>query len=142
MNIIQIVSYRENGFILSKDANAAFLEKKSIGIGINPKLMYRSGIDVVGCQLNIVYESEGKTIMEYKALFSVFIEGWADFIKNNPSDKEISEHVKQAWNEVIGFARAMIYVKANNEESEISKYILPSIDLDDFVNKIAIEKQN
>lgn len=141
MNHVQIVAYSENVFNFSSEVKEEMLKDQPIGVGINPMLRYKDGTNAIGCQLRIVYTIEGKFVMEYAAVITVYVNGWKDFLEKKPSDAEIIAASKSAWQEAIGFARGAICVNASRKGSEtIARMMLPNVDMEKFMSNVTIEK--
>lgn len=136
----QIVSYNEKDFMVLSLPDTVEVDKKGLGLQITSKLLYKDNTEVLGFRIKIVYDFEGKQVMLYKAMFTILVKGWKDFIQKKPSDEEISSFTLSAWMDVIGFARGVIYSKAAQSGSNIASYFLPSVDKERFAQTISSEK--
>ena len=140
--MVQISGYKESEFIISSEIRTEQKEEEvKLGVNINPVLKYKDGIDVVGCQMKIVYTLKDKPVFHYSAIISVWIEGWKEFLEQKPADSDISAHSVEAWTEVLGFARGVIYSKAFAQgQAMIAEHLLPPIEMERFMAAVRVEK--
>ena len=141
MESVQIVAYSENSFSIPQWVNEEMLKDKQVAVNINSLLRYKDGADALGCQIRVLYTADNKTVMEYAAVLTVLIAGWAEMIKKNPEKDEIVAASKGAWAQTIDFVRGAICVNATKSGNElVARFILPTVDIDKFLPSIAIEK--
>lgn len=141
MSNVLILAYKENEFIISAEANDELIRDKELKVGINPVLKYKADTNAVGCQLRVVYELDDRQVLSYSAIVTVVIDGWSDFLKNEPSEKEIVEYVTAAWAEVIGFVRGVICAKSMSQgNNALAQRMLPAVDMPRFLEAVALEK--
>lgn len=140
MNKVFILAYKENEFIISAKANEELIRDKELKVGINPVLKYKMDTDAVGCQLRVVYELDDKQILSYSAIMTVVIDGWGEFLKGDPSDKEKIVFSAAAWIEVLGFARGAICAKAQSQSNNaVAQRILPPVEMEKFLEAVSVE---
>ena len=141
MENVQIVAYSENSFSIPHWVDEEMLKDKQVAVNINSLLRYKDGADAVGCQIRVLYTADNKTVMEYAAVLTVVIEGWAEILKKNPGKDEIIAASRKAWVQTLDFVRGAICVNAMKSGNElVSRYILPTVNVDKFLPSIAIEK--
>lgn len=141
MKYVQILAYSENRFNISSEVTDDVLKDKKVSVEINPMLRYKAGTNVIGCQLRVMYTIESQFVMEYAAVITVYVNGWKEFLENNPSDADKITATKSAWQEAIGFARGAICVNASHRGSQtIARMMLPNVDIEKFISKVSIEK--
>ena len=141
MENVQIVAYHENCFSVMPDANDESLRNKEVAVGINPLLRYKEGTNAVGCQLRVEYSVDGKTLMEYSAVLTVMMDGWAGFLKKDTDDSAKIAATREAWRAVLGFVRGAICANATNHRNTlVARMILPVVNLDNFMQTVSISK--
>lgn len=143
MGKVQIWNYNEGEFIISGDIKIEEQAKKEVklGVNINPVLKYKDAVDVVGCQMKIVYLLDGKQVMLYSGVLSIWVEGWMDFLATNPDDAEKVSFSAEAWKEALSFVRGLIYAKAQAQgQNLIAQHLLPPIEMDEFLAAVKVEK--
>lgn len=138
MGQFKIMAYDEGQFVCSPDFNVNELGNGNIVVGINPTLLYKVDNDVVGARLSIEYLHNEKEILGFKLLLTILAEGWNDLIKRTSSEEEKRNFQKPLWNLVLDYARGALGAKTKGTPFE--KLFLPSIDIDDFVNSVTIQK--
>lgn len=141
MENVQIVAYSENSFSIPQWVNEELLKDKQVAVNINSLLRYKDGADAVGCQIRVLYTTDNKTVMEYAAVLTVLVAGWAEMLKHNPEKGEIIAASKEAWVQTIDFVRGAICVNATKSGNElVARFILPTVDIEKFLPSVAIEK--
>lgn len=140
MENVQIVAYSENSFSISQWVDEEFLKDKQVAVNINSLLRYKDGVNALGCQIRVLYTAEDKTVMEYAAVVTVLVDGWAEMLKNNPEKNEIIAASKEAWAQTIGFVRGAICANATKSGNQlVARLILPMVDIEKFLPSVAIE---
>lgn len=143
MGKVQIWNYNEGEFIISGDIKTEEQAKQEVklGVNINPVLKYKDGVDVVGCQMKIVYLLDEKQVMLYSGVLSIWVEGWLDFLSTNPDDTNKVAFSAEAWKEALSFVRGVIYAKAQAQgQGLIAQHLLPPIEMDKFLKAVRLEK--
>lgn len=143
MGKVQIWNYNEGEFIISGDIKTEEQAKQEVklGVNINPVLKYKDGVDVVGCQMKIVYLLDEKQVMLYSGVLSIWVEGWLDFLSKNPDDTNKVAFSAEAWKEALSFVRGVIYAKAQAQgQGLIAQHLLPPIEMDKFLKAVRVEK--
>ncbi len=141
MENVQIVAYNENSFVIPQWVNEELLKDKQVAVNINSMLRYKEGTDAVGCQIRVVYSAEKKTVMEYAAVVTVLIHGWAELVQNKSEKDVIVAASKEAWIQTIDFVRGVICANATNSGNDlVARFILPKVDVEKFLPSVAIEK--
>lgn len=140
MGKVQIWNYNESEFIISGDIKVDNQQEVKLGVNINPVLKYKDGIDVVGCQMKIIYLLDEKQVLLYSGILSIWVEGWQGFLSTNPEDAAKIAYTTDAWKEALGFVRGVIYARAKAEGQElVAQHLLPPIEMDKFMGAIRIE---
>lgn len=140
---VHIWNYNEGEFIISGDIKVEEQVKQEVklGVNINPVLKYKDGVDVVGCQMKIIYLLDEKQVMLYSGVLSIWVEGWLDFLATNPDDPQKVAFSADAWKEALSFVRGVIYAKAQAQGQElIARHLLPPIEMGKFLEAVRVEK--
>lgn len=141
MENVHIVAYHENSFNIMPEANDETLRNKEVSVGITPVLRYKEGTDAMGCQLRVEYSVDGNILMEYSAVLTLIMEGWAEFLKNETDDNEKISATREAWRMVLDFARGAICTNAVNRGNFlVARMMLPPVNIDNFMQNVAIKK--
>lgn len=133
---MQIVAYDRGPLNIPETIAPESLTFENVQVRIAMLLRYKTDSSLLGAQFVIKYEKdETEAVAEIGMMFSVFLEGWREFVQTNPIEDEIVAYLRrddQIFEKLIHAANAVVLERTKG--SVVEKYFVPSqIDVDEFV---------
>ena len=122
------------------------LTYENVQVRIAMLLRYKTDSGLLGAQFVIKYEKdETETVAEIGMMFSVFLEGWAEFVQTNPAEEAIIAYLRQddqVFEKLIHAANAVVLERT--KDTAVEKYFVPcQVDVDEFVaNALRVVKDD
>lgn len=142
---MQIVAYDRGPLKISDTISREEINFDNVEIKISSLLKYNTSGGLLGAQLTIKYMMEGgeKEIAEIGMMFSVYIEGWNEFVQNDPSEDEILTFLKQDglfFVNVLNAANAVVLERGIG--TVLERFFVPcTMNMDEFIaNAVRIMK--
>lgn len=133
---MQIVAYDQGPLNIPETIAPESLTYENVQVKIAMLLRYKIDSGLFGAQFVIKYEKdETETVAEIGMMFSVFLEGWGEFVRTDPTVEAIVAYLRQddqVLEKLFHAANAIVLERTKN--TAVEKYFVPcQVDVDEFV---------
>ena len=141
---MQIMAYDRGPLILSDSISKDLLNFDDVNVQISMLIKYKAQNGLFGTQFSIRFVANNDLqVAEIGMMFSVYLEGWAEFIEKTQNGEEIVDFITRDTNVIENLLNATNAVVLERSVGTIIEgFFSPSVvDYDEFKSKaIQVEK--